>query len=166
MKQSGSVHTRLYGRATDGSRPPASATPGVPNPLRPSGAGDVPSCDRRERVGRDSPAGQGCPEAPKKRPIGSFEGLRVQPCFFRFRERKMPGRKPRSRHAEAAPLAPPRGAGGGKRRRVRDVRHRSSRRGTVGMVKGFSKRKGNYEKQDETAGPLFMPPREKRRQRD
>ena len=69
-----------------------SQTSEVPNPLRPTGVGDGSSCDRRERAERDSPAGQGCPEVSEKLPAGSFEGLRVQPCFLRFRERSMPGR--------------------------------------------------------------------------
>lgn len=32
----------------------------VPNPLRPSEAGDGSVCDHRESAERDSPAGQGC----------------------------------------------------------------------------------------------------------
>ena len=63
----------VSGRATDGSRPPASQTPRVPNPLRPTGAGDVPACDRRERVGRDSPAGQGC-RSVREAPEWGFRG--------------------------------------------------------------------------------------------
>lgn len=129
MKQSGSVHTRLCGQATDGSRPPASQTPIVPNPLRPTGAGDGSSCDRRERVERDSPAGQGCPEVSSKPTVGGFEGLRVQPCFIRFREPPRPGRQPRWRHAEAVPDAPPRRVGGGTGRRERDAGRRCSRPG-------------------------------------
>lgn len=63
----------VSGRATDGSRPPVSQTPRVSNPLRPTGAGDVPACDRRERVGRDSPAGQGC-RSVREAPEWGFRG--------------------------------------------------------------------------------------------
>ena len=45
-----------------------SQTSKVPNPLRPTGAGDGSSCDRREYAERDSPAGQGCPEVSEKLP--------------------------------------------------------------------------------------------------
>ena len=43
-----------------GNRPTASQMSGVPNPLRPTGAGDGSVCDHREYAERDSPAGQGC----------------------------------------------------------------------------------------------------------
>ena len=46
---------------------------GVPNPLLPSVAGDVLACDRRERVGRDSPAGQGC-RSVREAPGWGFRG--------------------------------------------------------------------------------------------
>lgn len=53
----------------------------------------------------------------------------------------MPGQKPRTRHAGSAPVAPPDGIGEGTGRRVRDVKHRRSRKGVGGMLGGFSKRK-------------------------
>lgn len=143
-----------------------SQTSKVPNPLRPTEAGDGSSCDRRERAERDSPAGQGCPEVSEKLPAGSFEGLRVQPCFLRFRERSMPGRQPCSRHAEAAPLVAPRRVGANKGRRVRDVRHRCSRRRTGGSGTGFSSpKRTRCEDRDSEQGLAlpFMPERGKRR---
>ena len=146
-----------------------SQTSEVPNPLRPTEAGDGSSCDRRERAERDSPAGQGCPEVSEKLPAGSFEGLRVQPCFLRFREPPMPGRQPRSRHAEAVPLVAPRRVGANKGRRVRDVRdvrHRCSRRGAGGRGTGFSSpKRGKCEDRDSGQGIAlpFMPERGKRR---
>ena len=84
---------------------------------------------RRATVG--SAAGGTAPQgkvagASEKPPDGGFEGLRIQPCCLCSRERPMPGPRPRTRHAEAAPVAPPRRAGGGKGRRVRDVQHRCS----------------------------------------
>lgn len=117
-----------------------SQTSKVPNPLRPSGAGDGSSCDRRECAEWDSPAGQGCPEVSENLPAGSFEGLRVQPCSLRFREPPMPGRKPRSRHAEPVPFVLPRRVGRDGGRRVRDVPHRCSRKGSGGQRTGFSSR--------------------------
>ena len=144
-----------------------SQTSKVPNPLRPTGAGDGSSCDRREYAERDSPAGQGCPEVSEKLPAGRFEGLRVQPCFLWFREPPMPGHQSHSRHAEAVPLVAPRRVGANKGRRVRDVRHRCSRRGMGGSQTGFSSPKRS-KCEDRNSGQglalPFMPERGKRRQ--
>lgn len=45
--------------------------------------------------------------ASEKPPDGGFEGLRIQPCCLCFRERPMPGRQTRTRHAGAVPEALP-----------------------------------------------------------
>ena len=109
-------------------------------------------CDRRERgmfrrATAGSASGGTAPQgkvagASEKPPDGGFEGLRIQPCCLCSRERPMPGPRPRSRHAEAAPVAPPHRAGGGKGRRVRDVQHRCSRRETRGCAEMFRGREG------------------------
>ena len=107
-------------------------------------------CDRRERgmvrratvgsaAGGTAPQGKVAGES-EKPSDGGFEGLRIQPCCLCSQERPMPG--PRSRHAEAAPVAPPHRAGGGKGRRVRDVRHRHSLRETGGCAERFRGREG------------------------
>ena len=81
----------------------------------------------------------------------------------------MPGRQPRSRHAEAVPLVAPRRVGANKGRRVRDVRdvrHRCSRRGAGGRGTGFSSpKRGKCEDRDSGQGIAlpFMPERGKRR---
>ena len=114
-------------------------------------------CDRRERgmfrratvgsaSGGTAPQGKVAGESSKP-PDGGFEGLRIQPCSLCFRslcsrERPMPGLQARTRHAGAAPVAPPHRAGGGKGRRVRDVQHRCSRRETRGCAEMFRGREG------------------------
>lgn len=134
-------------------------------------------CDRRERgmfrrATDGSASGGTAPQgkvagASEKPPNGGFEGLRVQPCFLWFREPPMPGHQSHSRHAEAAPLVAPRRVGANKGRRVRDVRHRCSRRGTGGSRTGFSSPKRAKHKDRNSGQGLalpFMPERGKRRQ--
>lgn len=50
-----------------GSRLAASEMPRVPNPLRPTGAGDGSVCDHRESAERDCPAGKVAGESEKPR---------------------------------------------------------------------------------------------------
>ena len=107
-------------------------------------------CDRRERgmfrrATAGSASGGTAPQGKVagvsgKPPDGGFEGLRIQPCSLWFRERPMPGRQTRTRHAGAVPEALPRRAGGGKGRRVRNVQHRRSRYGAGGCAVIFSRR--------------------------
>lgn len=56
-----------------GSRLAASEMPRVPNPLRPTGAGDGSVCDHRESAERDCPAGQGC-RSVREAPGWGFRG--------------------------------------------------------------------------------------------
>lgn len=67
----------------------------------------------------------------------------------------MPGRKPRTRHAGSAPVAPPDAVGEGTGRRVRDVPHRRSRKGVGGMLGGFSTGKAGGSYRQGRAGRLF-----------
>ena len=109
-------------------------------------------CDRRERgmfrrATAGSASGGTAPQgkvagASEKPPYEGFEGLRIQPCSLWFRERPMPGPRPRTRHAGAVPEALPRRVGrcGGRQRR--DAEHRRSRYGMGRCAVRFRGREG------------------------
>jgi hypothetical protein len=107
-------------------------------------------CDRRERemvrcaTTGSTPNGT-APQgkvagASEKTPRGGFEGLRIQPCSLWFRERPMPGPRPRTRHAGAVPEALPDCVGRCRGRQRRDAGHRHSRYGAGGCAVIFSRR--------------------------